>query len=80
MDTLRRAAELGFGGIYVGEDVGGSGLGRGDAAVIFEALAYGDASTTAYLTIHNMVRAVAAGRNQRSQPWSALMPRKFSKD
>lgn len=55
VDTLRRAAELGFAGIYVGEDVGGSGLTRGDAAMIFEALAYGDVSTTAYLTIHNMV-------------------------
>lgn len=57
MAALRRAAELGFGGIYVSEDVGGSGLGRGDAAAIFESLAYGDVSTTAYLTIHNMVRA-----------------------
>ena len=56
VDTLHRAAELGFAGIYVHEDVGGSGLTRGDAAVIFEALAYGDVSTTAYLTIHNMVR------------------------
>jgi hypothetical protein len=35
--------------------VGGSALGRADAAVIFEALAYGDISATAYLTIHNMV-------------------------
>lgn len=35
--------------------VGGSALGRADAAVIFEALAYGDISVTAYLTIHNMV-------------------------
>ena len=52
--ALRRAAELGFGGIYVAEDVGGAGLGRADAAVIFEALAYGDVSSTAYLTIHNM--------------------------
>lgn len=34
---------------------GGSALGRADAAVIFEALAYGDISVTAYLTIHNMV-------------------------
>ena len=55
VDVLRHAAELGFGGIYVSEDVGGSGLGRADAAAIFEALAYGDVSTTAYLTIHNMV-------------------------
>ncbi|KAL3143219.1 Isobutyryl-CoA dehydrogenase, mitochondrial [Trebouxia sp. C0009 RCD-2024] len=53
--TLVKAAELGFGGILVAEDVGGSGLGRADAAVIFEALAYGDISVTAYLTIHNMV-------------------------
>ena len=54
VDTLRKAAELGFGGIYVKDDVGGSGLGRLDAAVIFEALAKGCTSTTAYLTIHNM--------------------------
>ena len=42
-----------------------SGLCRGDAAVIFEALAYGDVSTTAYLTIHNMVRFQTAPRTQR---------------
>lgn len=53
-DVLRQAAELGFGGVYVREDVGGSGLGRKDAAIIFEALARGCVSTTAYLTIHNM--------------------------
>lgn len=39
----------------VGPATGGSNLGRADAAVIFEALAYGDVSVTAYLTIHNMV-------------------------
>ncbi|DBA74997.1 hypothetical protein WJX77_001642 [Trebouxia sp. C0004] len=55
VDKLRAAAELGFGGILVSDDVGGSALGRADAAVIFEALAYGDISVTAYLTIHNMV-------------------------
>jgi len=38
-DTLRRAAALGFGGIYVREDVGGAGLGRKDAAIVFEELA-----------------------------------------
>jgi isobutyryl-CoA dehydrogenase len=52
--ALRQAAALGFGGVYCREDVGGTGLGRKDAAVIFEALATGDVSTTAYLTIHNM--------------------------
>ena len=55
VDKLRAAAELGFGGIYVKDDVGGCGMGRLDAAVVFEALAYGDVSVTAYLTIHNMV-------------------------
>jgi alkylation response protein AidB-like acyl-CoA dehydrogenase len=54
VDTLRQAAELGFAGIYVNEDVGGSGLSRLDASIIFEALSYGDVPTAAYLTIHNM--------------------------
>ncbi len=54
VDTLRKAAELGFAGIYVGEDVGGSGLGRLDAAVIFEELAAACPSTAAYISIHNM--------------------------
>ena len=53
--TLRKAAALGFAGVYVRDDVGGSALGRRDGAVIFEALATADVSTSAYLTIHNMV-------------------------
>lgn len=52
--TLRRAAELGFAGIYVGDDVGGSGLKRLDAAIIFEQLARACPSTAAYISIHNM--------------------------
>jgi alkylation response protein AidB-like acyl-CoA dehydrogenase len=55
VDTLRHAAALGFGGIYVGADVGGSALSRLDAALIFEELAQGCPSTAAYLSIHNMV-------------------------
>jgi alkylation response protein AidB-like acyl-CoA dehydrogenase len=54
VDTLRAAAALGFAGIYVDPEVGGSGLGRLDAAIIFEALSYGDVSTAAFLSIHNM--------------------------
>lgn len=54
VDTLRKAATLGFGGIYVREDVGGSGLSRLDAAIIFEELAQGCTSTAAYISIHNM--------------------------
>jgi alkylation response protein AidB-like acyl-CoA dehydrogenase len=53
--TLRKAAELGFGGIYVKEDVGGSALTRLDAALIFEELSRGCTSTAAYISIHNMV-------------------------
>jgi len=52
--ALRAAAELGFAGIYVGEEFGGSGLGRLDATVIFEELAAACVSTAAYLSIHNM--------------------------
>jgi alkylation response protein AidB-like acyl-CoA dehydrogenase len=56
--TLREAAALGFAGIYVGADVGGSALSRLDAAIIFEELAQGCTSTAAYLSIHNMVGAM----------------------
>jgi alkylation response protein AidB-like acyl-CoA dehydrogenase len=52
--TLRAAAALGFGGIYVKDDVGGSALSRLDATIIFEELAQGCTSTAAYISIHNM--------------------------
>ena len=48
------AAALGFAGVYVQDDVGGSALTRLDAALIFEELAAGCTSTAAYLSIHNM--------------------------
>ena len=54
VDVLREAASLGFAGIYVQDDVGGSGLSRLDASIIFEALSYGDVSSSAFLSIHNM--------------------------
>jgi alkylation response protein AidB-like acyl-CoA dehydrogenase len=53
--TLRKAAGLGFGGICVRNDVGGSELTRVDSAIIFEELSAGCVSTAAYLSIHNMV-------------------------
>ena len=55
VDTLREMAGLGFAGIYLQEEHGGSGLSRFDAALIFEALSGGCTSTAAYMTIHNMV-------------------------
>jgi alkylation response protein AidB-like acyl-CoA dehydrogenase len=53
-DTLSEMAALGFAGIYVKEDVGGSGLGRLEAALIFEQLSRGCVSTAAFVSIHNM--------------------------
>jgi alkylation response protein AidB-like acyl-CoA dehydrogenase len=55
IDALHKAAALGFGGMCVREDVGGSGLTRLDATIIFEELAQGCTSTAAYISIHNMV-------------------------
>jgi hypothetical protein len=52
--ALRAAAALGFAGIYVRDEFGGSGLSRLDAALIFEELAGACVSTSAYLSIHNM--------------------------
>src|SRR5512139_3026145 len=54
VEALRKAAALGFGGIYVAEDVGGAALSRLDATIIFEELAQGCTSTAAYISIHNM--------------------------
>ena len=54
VDTLRDMAGLGFAGIYLNEEHGGSGLSRFDAALIFEALSGGCTSTAAFMTIHNM--------------------------
>src|ERR1043166_3091196 len=54
VETLRKAAALGFGGIYVKQDAGGSRLTRLDSAIIFEELAQGCTSTAAYISIHNM--------------------------
>ncbi|TKD51244.1 acyl-CoA dehydrogenase family protein [Sphingomonas baiyangensis] len=53
-DTIKAAAELGFGAIYVSEEAGGIGLGRLEAALIMEAMAYGCPSTSAFISIHNM--------------------------
>jgi alkylation response protein AidB-like acyl-CoA dehydrogenase len=54
VEALRKAAALGFAGIYVKDQFGGSGLTRFDAALIFEELATACVSTAAYLSIHNM--------------------------
>jgi alkylation response protein AidB-like acyl-CoA dehydrogenase len=53
-DTIKAAAELGFASIYVSEESGGIGLGRLEAALIMEAMAYGCPATSAFISIHNM--------------------------
>src|ERR1700760_5005055 len=54
VDVLKKAAELGFGGLYVQEEVGGGGLSRLHASIVFEQLSYGDVTTAAFISIHNM--------------------------
>lgn len=55
VDVLREAAGLGMAALYVREESGGAGLSRLDAAVVFEALATGCPTVSAFLSIHNMV-------------------------
>jgi len=71
VDVIRKAAELGFASIYVKEDVGGAGLTRTDAALIFEQLAYGDVSTAAFISIHNMASWMidTFGAEEQRQEW-----------
>ncbi|GAC1564056.1 MAG: isobutyryl-CoA dehydrogenase [Beijerinckiaceae bacterium] len=71
VDVLREAAALGMGGIYLREDVGGAGLTRFDAALIFEALATGCPSISAYISIHNMCAWMvdAFGSEEQRHKW-----------
>ncbi len=70
-DVLAEAGELGLGGIYVRDDVGGTGLRRTDAAAIFEQLAVGDPAIAAYISIHNMVAWMidTNGSEAQRQEW-----------
>lgn len=61
VDVLREAAQLGFAGLYVPASLGGAGLSRLSASVIFEALATGDVPFSAYMSIHNMVAGAISG-------------------
>ncbi len=76
-DVIRRAAELGFAGIYVREDVGGSGLTRLDAALVFEELARGDVTTAAFISIHNMASWMIDrfGSEEQRQRWLPKLTR-----
>src|SRR6202795_2771786 len=71
VDVMREAAKLGIGGIYIRDDVGGSALSRFDAALIFEALAQGCPTVSAFISIHNMASWMidAFGSDTQRQKW-----------
>jgi alkylation response protein AidB-like acyl-CoA dehydrogenase len=68
---MRKAAALGMGGIFVAEDLGGSGLSRLTGTLIFEALATGCPTTAAFMSIHNMVAGLidAFGSEEQRRRW-----------
>ena len=73
--TIKQAAALGLCGLYTPEQYDGLGLSRLDASLIFERLAMGCTSTTAYLTIHNMVSWMIAsfGAPALAEAWVPRM-------
>lgn len=75
VDVIRKAGDLGFCGLYTPEDVGGMGLSRLDASIVFEELAYACPSTAAYITIHNMATWMVASWATPSvrAKWSPLL-------
>jgi alkylation response protein AidB-like acyl-CoA dehydrogenase len=71
VEVMRDAAQLGMGGIYIRDDVGGSAMTRFDAALIFEALATGCPVTSAFISIHNMASWMidSYGNDTQRQKW-----------
>jgi alkylation response protein AidB-like acyl-CoA dehydrogenase len=71
VDVMREAAKLGMGGVYIRDDVGGSGMTRFDAALIFESLALGCPTVSAYMSIHNMASWMidAFGNEAQRRKW-----------
>lgn len=70
-EHFRKCADMGFSSIYINENNGGSGLGRLEASIIFEALATGDVGFSAYLSIHNMCLYMIDqfGSEQQKKEW-----------
>lgn len=75
LDTYKKFGELGFAGIFVKDDVGGSALSRVDTTVIVEALSTGCVGTAAMLTIHNMCAGMIDkfGSEAQRQKWLPSM-------
>lgn len=77
VDVIKDAAELGFAGIYTSEAGGGSALSRLDAVLIFEQLSYGDVSTAAFISIHNMATWMidTFGNTEQRADWVTRLTR-----
>lgn len=77
VETIRETAELGFAGIYTSEAGGGSALSRLDAALIFEQLSYGDVSSAAFISIHNMATWMidTFGNDKQREQWVQKLTR-----
>ena len=75
VDTIKEAANLGFCALYSNESIGGLGLKRLDASLIFEQLSMGCTSTTAYITIHNMVTWMVGefGQTPLKNEWGEML-------
>jgi isobutyryl-CoA dehydrogenase len=75
LETYKKFGDLGFAGIFVRDDVGGTGLSRVDTVAIVEALATGCVGTTAMLTIHNMCAGMVDkfGTEEQRQRWLPSM-------
>ena len=75
VDTIKEAARLGFCSLYSHESIGGLGLSRLDASLVFEQLSMGCTATTAYLTIHNMVTWMvgAFAHDELKSSWGPLL-------
>jgi len=74
IDVIAQTAKLGFGGIYVKEDIGGSGMTRFDAALIFEGLAYGCPAVSSFISIHNMCAGMIDRFGSQAQRETFLPP------
>ena len=74
-EALSQAGTLGFCGLYASTEIGGLGLSRLDASLVFEEMAAIDPSTTAFLTIHNMATWMVGqwGSQQLRQTWGPTL-------
>lgn len=72
VDVIQQAMALGLGGIMVSEEFGGSGLGRLEAVLVYEALAKGCPAISAYLSIHNMVASMIDKHGSQAQKQNYL--------